>query len=472
MELNKSTLLLHYKRRDIQEAMVLDAQDKEVGIRYGVGFGKRPDMLQYPSDILECAKNGATSFHTSEERWSNPLQIHSEIKPRDLEDLRIGWDLVIDIDCKFVAYTMIAADLVIKAIKHHGVSSVSCKFSGGSGFHIGIPFEAFPEKVYEKDTRLWFPDGPRAVAEYISSLINEPLGKEMLKDGGIEGVMKKSGLTFPEIVKHGKFNPLAVIGIDTLLISSRHLCRMAYSFNEKSGMVSVPVNPDKVLEFRKEIAVAKNVRVSKFKFLDRSTCVPGEARHLLVQSFDYHQKMQREKEDKENTQVVREYDELTEAIPEEFFPHCIKKILAGLVDGRKRAVFILINFLISVGWNYDAIEERINEWNKVNREPLREIIYKGQLRYHKSKQKKVLPPNCANLVYYKELGVKCEDNCCNRFKNPVGYAKAQVRFLQKEGKKKKPKKERKKEESKKKDKDAPTQDNSGQEPSPLNLKPA
>ena len=443
MDLNKSTLLLHYKRRDIQEAMVLDAQDKEVGIRYGVGFGKRPDMLQYPSDVLECAKNGATSFHTSEERWSNPLQIHSEMKPGDMEDLRIGWDLVIDIDCKFVAYTILAADLVIKAIKHHGVSAVSCKFSGGSGFHIGIPFEAFPEKVYEKDTRLWFPDGPRAVAEYISSLINEPLGKLMLADGGVEGVMKKSGLTFNEIVKKGKFDPLAVIGIDTLLISSRHLCRMAYSFNEKSGLVSVPVNPDKVLEFRKEIAVAKNVRVSKFKFLDRINCKPGEAKHLLVQSFDFHEKLQRAKEEKEKSKVVREYEELTEAIPEQFFPNCIKKILAGLVDGKKRAVFILINFLISVGWSYDAIEERLNEWNKVNREPLREVIYKGQLRYHKTKQKKVLPPNCGNLLYYKELGVKCDDSCCNRFKNPVGYAKAQTRFLQKKGKKKdaKPSKE-------------------------------
>ena len=69
-------------------------------------------------------------------------------------------------------------------------------------------------------------------------------------------------------------------------------------------------------------------------------------------------------------------EEVGEAIPEQFFPPCIKKILLGLRDGRKRAVFILLNFLRSVGWGYDAIEQRLQEWNKVNPEPVREVILK------------------------------------------------------------------------------------------------
>ena len=51
--LTKSLLLKHYKRRDIQEAMIKHAENKEIGMRYGDGFGKRPDILHYPQDILE-----------------------------------------------------------------------------------------------------------------------------------------------------------------------------------------------------------------------------------------------------------------------------------------------------------------------------------------------------------------------------------------------------------------------------------
>ena len=67
------TILRHYKREDIQKEMILHAEDKEIGTRFANGgFGKRPDILSYPRDILELAKQGATSFHSSEEIWKNP----------------------------------------------------------------------------------------------------------------------------------------------------------------------------------------------------------------------------------------------------------------------------------------------------------------------------------------------------------------------------------------------------------------
>ncbi len=65
--LDKGTCLRYYKRKEIQEAMVEHALNKEVGLRYGESFGKRPDILMYPQEILELAKRGATSFHSSEE---------------------------------------------------------------------------------------------------------------------------------------------------------------------------------------------------------------------------------------------------------------------------------------------------------------------------------------------------------------------------------------------------------------------
>ena len=64
--------LSFYKRKDIQEEIVKQAKDKEIAFRFGEVFGKRPETLSYPDDVLELAKQRATSFHCSEELWSNP----------------------------------------------------------------------------------------------------------------------------------------------------------------------------------------------------------------------------------------------------------------------------------------------------------------------------------------------------------------------------------------------------------------
>src|SRR3989338_7257654 len=325
-----SETLKHYKQPDIQEEIVLAAKDKEVAIKFGdKGFGKRPDALKYPNDVLELAKQGATSFHSSEELWSNPLQLDPMMKKKDMEDLRIGWDLVIDIDCKFLDYSQITADLLIKALKFQGINSVSCKFSGGSGFHIGVPFEAFPKKVHDREARLWFPDGARAIALYLKEMIRKPLSERMLAYENPDKIMAKTGKPFNEIIKKGIFDAFAVVGIDTILISSRHLCRMPYSFNEKSGLVSVPIDPEKVMEFRREDAASTKVSVSKFRFLDRSFAMENEAKKLLVQAFDFNLKLEEEKPKKE-------YEIPQEAIPEKFFPPCINNIQKGVDDGKKR----------------------------------------------------------------------------------------------------------------------------------------
>ena len=433
-----SQILKHYKREDIQHEIIEHAKDREVAIKFGdKGFGKRPDILKYPKDILELAKQGATSFHASEELWRSPLQLDPMMKRIDVENLRIGWDLVLDIDCKFLDYSKITADLLIKALKFQGINSVSCKFSGGTGFHIGVPFESFPPKVHDRETKLWFPDGARAVALYLKEMIKPHLMNELLKKDGVEGVIKKTGKRFNEVVKNGIFDPFSVIGIDTILISSRHLCRMPYSFNEKTGLISLPINPDKVLSFVKEVAIPEKVRVSKYRFLDKKNITSNEAKNLLVQAFDFNLK-QEEVKGKDNKQ----YEIPEEAVPEQFFPPCISLILKGVSDGRKRSLFILSNFLTSVGWGYDQIEKRLDEWNKKNPEPLREVLLKGQIRYHKQKGKKILPPNCSSSMYYKDFRVCVPDNLCQKIKNPVNYARIKTRYLKKSKEKKKEKVEK------------------------------
>jgi len=426
------TVLRHYKRKEIQDEMVAAGTGREVAVKYGdKGFGKRPDVLNYPKDVIEFAKQYATSFHVSEEHWSNPLNLSPELKKEELEDLRSGWDLVLDIDCLYWEYSKMTAHLLVQALKQHGVKSISCKFSGNKGFHLGVPFQAFPVLLHNKPTKEFFPEGAKRIAFYLTDVIRKPLSKEILKSNTVEDIKNTTGKPFNEIIKDKQFNPYSVIEIDTLLISSRHLYRMPYSLHEKSGLSSVPIDPEKVLDFDKKTAEPDNVKLSKFRFLDTSKTQENEAKNLILQAFDF--KIPEEKI--KTRDYDREFETLTEAIPADFFPPCMHNILNGLEDGRKRSMFILINFLSNVGYEYDKIDEILHEWNKRNKEQLREVVLKGQVRYRKTAKAKVLPPNCNNLSYYKNFGVCTPDNFCPRIKNPVNYAVLKARFAQ--GKEKK-----------------------------------
>lgn len=440
MPISKSELLLYYKRKPIQQAIVEHSGNKEViGSYGGEGFSKRPDIIQYNAEILEAVKQGITSFHCSEELWENVLQLSPTLSRKELDNLRQGWDLVLDIDCNELEYSKIAADLLVKAFKYHSVNVVSVKFSGNHGFHIGVPFESFPKTVNIKgkeiETKLLFPEAAREIAEYLKVMIREHLKEKILEfDKGIENVAKRFGKNKEEI-GGDNFDAFSVLEIDTILISSRHLYRTPYSFNEKSGLISIPIDPNRIMDFDKKQAISKNVLVDeKFKFLDRTKAKENEAKQLFVQAFDLEMdKIEKEKY-KQITEGVKgrwkvDFDEFEQSVPEQFFPPCIKLILRGLIDGKKRSLFILINFLKSVNWPYDKIEERIKQWNKVNKETLRENYIVGQLRYQKHNKEKILPPNCDNMMYYKDLGVCNPENLCNKIKNPVNYSIRKIRYI-------------------------------------------
>ncbi|MBW2992383.1 hypothetical protein KY345_04160 [Candidatus Woesearchaeota archaeon] len=437
-----SDTLSFYKRKDVQDAIVSYSKDREVAVKFGdKGFGKRPDVLNYPRDILELVKQNATSFHISEEIWQNPLQLSPEMRREQLDENRGGWDLVLDIDCPFLEYSAIAGSLIVQALKYHGVKSVSCKFSGNHGFHIGIPFEAFPEKVRDKLVKDLFPEAPRVIAAYIKYFIKEQLGAQILAKGGLLEIIKKTGKKKEELVNNGKFNPFSVLEIDTVLIASRHLYRAPYSFNEKSGLISIPINPEKILKFDKRLAEPNNVKVNRFVFLDRSGVAEDEAKRLFVESYDYDARNQEninvEESLREENKVKRSYDDSAQkAVPQDFFPPCVKNILKGLQDGKKRSLFILTNFLTCCNWGYEDIESLLYRWNKRNNEKgeqLREVMIKGQLRYHKQRKKKIPPPNCRRA--YEDFQVCKPDALCVKIKNPVQYAKRKAYFARKDSEK-------------------------------------
>ncbi len=429
-----STLLKYYKRLEIQQALIQAADNKEVAVSYGgTGYGKRPDVLKYPKDIIELVKQGATSFHCSEELWNNPLQITTGMKPEELSSLRIGWDLILDIDCPELEYSKIAADLLVQALRHHGIAHVSVKFSGNHGFHIGVPFEAFPSEVGipPKLVKDLFPEGPRRVAAYLQEMIREPLAEKLSQKYRLSKIAEVLNKNVSELVKTGKFDPFLVLSIDTILISGRHLYRMPYSFNEKSGLVSVVIKPEEILSFDKKDAMPEKV-VPKMTYLDRAQVIPGEAKKLFQQVFDV-KGWQNRMEDlvgvAQKNKPQKEYLPVLDAIPEQYFPPCIQLISQGLKDGRKRAMFILVNFLSSCGWNYEQMEKYLNEWNKKNSEPLREVLIQGHLRYFKMMKKRVLPPNCDNKAYMVDLGVCKPDGFCPKIKNPANYAIAKQRMM-------------------------------------------
>lgn len=509
--LDLSTILKYYKRLEIQEAIVDAAENKEVAVKFGEkGFGKRPDTLNYPSDVIELAKHGASSFHCSEEIWSNPLQISTDMRKKDLDSIRKGWDLVMDIDCPDWLISKITAHLIVKALKDHNISSISAKFSGNKGFHIGVPFRTMPEKIREKNTKDLFPEGPRKIAAYIMDYIGknytkvvdnsevefgdvniridlnkiiESTGKK--KEEVIKKLCDKCGKEIKEssipqasflcsrcghsdngenyetkecpkckilmeriqskksLCKCGsnnyvmRFDPSSIVEVDTILIASRHLYRMPYSLHEKSSLASIPIDVDKIMNFEKDMAKPENVIPNKILFLDDSKTKLGEAENLLLKSLHFSEVVPGNETGNENKSSFREEIHFEKAVPVELFPPCVQNILKGIEDGKKRSVFVLLNFLTNLGWDYEKIEELLREWNKKNPEPLREVIMIGQLRYHKQNKKKVLPPNCDNMSYYKGFGVCKPDNLCAKIKNPVSYSIRKARFLQRSQKSKK-----------------------------------
>ena len=74
--------LSYYKRQDIREAIVCAAKDKEIAIRFGEdGFGKRPDALFYPDDVLEAAKNGHITPQKPEKQIPDNSSVLTAVLP-------------------------------------------------------------------------------------------------------------------------------------------------------------------------------------------------------------------------------------------------------------------------------------------------------------------------------------------------------------------------------------------------------
>jgi len=418
--MRQSEILKFYKRRDIATELIKISKDREVGImlRSG-GYAKRPEILQMPSDVIRFVKQGATSFHASEERWKNPLHLNPDLTTQQLTNLRKGFDLIFDIDCKQIEWSKLCAEVLMKAIKWHEISSSSVKFSGGTGFHIAIPYETL-------DTRknISFPETPRVIAEYLKEFIKPRLTDKLIEsEQDIKRIAKKSGKKPSELIVNEQLDPYQLMEIDTVLISSRHLFRAPYSLNEKQWLVSIPLKEKDIPNFKADWAKVENVESTDNNFLDISNTKKGEASQLITQALDWKIKELNKEAEGKKIEIIQ----IEGKVPEKAFPPCIMHILNGIEDGKKRAVFILMNFLKNCNWSIQEIEQKIYDWNQKNPQPLKKGYIASQLNYFKRHFKVPPPPNCNNRAYYLDFKVCKPDFTCTKIRNPLGYVRLRTR---------------------------------------------
>ena len=399
---SKFELLEYYSRDDVLDEMMKISQHREFVAAAEGKYLSRPSMIQFKSDIVEFVRRGATSFHCSVERWKNPMMLSTEKKNYD--EIRIGWDLVLDIDSRIgIEAAAIAAKEVCRVLKSYGIESYGIKFSGSRGFHILVPWEAFPKSVNYVDSAKQYPKILNAIVAYICECIKDSLLKKLIEK-----------YTAKQLFDTESADPFALVEIEKNW-GERHLFRAPYSLNEKTWLVSVPV--ENLDEFSPAQARMKRVRATRSFFREATE---EEARELLIDALDWSASREAPEREKKTRAIRRIESGEKIKVPEEYFPPCIKNILKGLADGRKRSTFTLINFLRNVGYDWDEIEAKLQEWNSRNEKPLSTSFINSQLNWNRN-QRNLLPANCDNELFYKSIGICEPDNVCREIKNPVTY---------------------------------------------------
>ncbi len=403
----KFQILKYYSQQFVQEKISTFAKSREVvGRLEDDRYARRPDVILYPRDVSEKVKQGAVSFHCSVERWHNPMQLSSEMRESEMHELRSGWDFIIDIDAKAkVEHARAAALAVISFLKEFEISPTA-KFSGRRGFHIGVSGEAFPRTIDFSEVSGAYPDAPRAMAGFIREKVSDRLMDLLVEaEGGVAALMKTADAK--------TLSPYEFIDIEKEW-GNRHLFRMPYSLHEKTWLVSVPLSEKLLKSFEPAQAKPENIKKFDSVFLKNKA---EEATELLLQALEWQSKQAR-------PAIVQKknHAEIKNEIPEEFFPPCVKNILAGIGDGRKRSVFTLSAFLKYMNWSPERIEKRVEEWNLKNSSSISPAMVRSQLKWHLRQNRKIFPANCDSDLFYKSIGVCKPDKTCTGLKNPINYA--------------------------------------------------
>lgn len=398
----------YYSQDFVIEQLLKNARGREIAgaLRSG-NYDQRPNILEYKNDVLVMVRKGVTSFHLSVEYWKNPMQI-SASRTKNYDELRNGWDLVIDMDSKLgIEAAKIAAIHVCDLLEKYGIRKYGIKFSGSRGFHICVPWVSFPGEVDYKSLAKMYPRAPRILASFIRSRIADNLMKDLLKQEEARKMMEALGeIDSPD--------PFYFVELEKDW-GARHMFRAPFSLNEKTWLVSIPLTKKQIESFNIEAAQPFSV---KEEYPDFFAAEENQAEQLLLAAMDWYSSQR-----KEQPRKIREI-RLDRRVPERNFPPCIKNILKGLDDGKKRSLFTLVNFLRLMNWKYDEIEERMLKWNEKNSPPLQRSMILGSVRYHH--QNPHTTANCFNDQFYASFGACQPDATCKKINakrnsNPLSY---------------------------------------------------
>lgn len=409
IEITRREIFEYYSRPEIAAEIVRNARHREVaGAFFDGSYDARPNTLQFPSDVIQMARRGVTSFHYSVEHWQNPMAIVSG----NYNSFRSGWDIIIDIDSKLgIDESKIAAAAIIDALGKYGIRNTNIKFSGRRGFHICLPWVMFPKEINYEPLAKLYPQVPRAIVSFIKEQVKDEIMRKLLQ--------QKSAKELIETLQEppSSLSPYFFLEIENNW-GARHMFRAPYSLNEKTWLVSLPITEEQLDKFSPEMAAIKNIQI-KTEFFKGDE---NEAENLLIDALDW-ETAQKKEEIKEKPKKKIDYEK---KIPEEFFPPCMTVALAGMADGRKRALYTLISFLRMCNWAWPEIEAKIMEWNERNKPPLARNIVVAQLRWGQANARN--PWNCPpEGQLYVDIGICRPDNICRAgtqhivIKNPIVY---------------------------------------------------
>ncbi|MEK6824668.1 MAG: hypothetical protein AABY02_02320, partial [Nanoarchaeota archaeon] len=109
----------------------------------------------------------------------------------------------LDIDSPYLDYSKIAAALLIECLERYGIKNYGIKYSGSKGFHIIVPWTAFPDFFENTQTKNMFPEWPRAITEFLLHEIKPELGRRIDQMGiNFAALERRTGITKEEFLKN------------------------------------------------------------------------------------------------------------------------------------------------------------------------------------------------------------------------------------------------------------------------------
>ena len=241
--LRAGEVLAYYglERKDVAEAIFKYGRDRKIivtdnpgvlgGGRGQAGFQSPDDIPMLAQKALENQKDAILrrypGFHGTLAKYYG-----------NIRKAQKGADLVIDIDVKQnFREAFKSGRKVLDFLDFYNVP-YRIKFSGGSGPHIVIPYEAFPESL----------SGDRFDRAY--------------------------KLAFQTIMSRSRAG-----NIDGSFASTSHFCRIPYSLNENTGLVSLPIRREQYDDFTPSMAELWNVQVDEDWFREPDE----EAKEALIE---------------------------------------------------------------------------------------------------------------------------------------------------------------------------------------------